>query len=187
MSGRFTFKDSSIPGLYVAERKGQEDQRGYFSRLFCLNDFGKIGMGKNIVQINHSLTREKGTVRGLHFQMPPHAEVKIISCLQGEVFDVAVDIRMGSKTFLKWHAEKLSPGNRKTMIIPEGFAHGFQALTDNCELIYFHTDIYDPGCEGGLRVDDERIGIQWPLPVAGLSDRDKSYPDIGHNFTGVNL
>lgn len=187
MNKCFNFIPTPISGLWVAERKTFGDDRGVFARLFCAEELNEIGVDKPIVQINHSITRAKGTTRGLHFQNPPHAETKIISCLKGEVFDVAVDLRRESKTFLKWHAEKLSSENSRGIIIPEGFAHGFQTLTDDCELIYLHTDFYVPESEGGLNVKDNTIGIQWPLPIIGLSDKDKSYAPVDHNFLGVVL
>lgn len=187
MSKRFIFKQTSISGLWAAERKAFADDRGIFARVFCANEFKEIGMDKGVVQVNYSLTRDKGTTRGLHFQNPPHAETKMISCLKGEVFDVAVDLRKGSSTFLSWHAEYLSAKNQNCIIIPEGFAHGFQALTDDCELIYLHTNFYVPQAEAGLDVKDKRIGIDWPLPVAGLSERDKGYKPIENGYCGVLL
>lgn len=187
MNKRFIFTPTSLSGLWVAKRKAFGDDRGFFARLFCSDEFKAIGVNKPIVQINHSVTHIKGTTRGLHFQNPPHAETKIISCLKGEVFDVAVDLRKGSNTFLSWHAEHLSAKRQNCIIIPEGFAHGFQALTDGCELIYLHTNSYVPQAEGGLDVKDKRIGINWPLPVAGLSERDKGYEPIENDYHGVLL
>jgi dTDP-4-dehydrorhamnose 3,5-epimerase len=185
MNNRFILSQSSIPGLWLAERKVVEDNRGVFSKLFCAEEFLKAGINKPIVQINHSVTRKKGTVRGLHFQYPPHAETRIISCLKGAAFDVAVDLRKNSKTFLSWHGEKLSPENRKSLIVPEGFAHGFQALTDDCELIYLHTGFYLPESEGGFNAADKRIAVDWPLPVAYLSERDKTLPFLNDAYDGI--
>jgi dTDP-4-dehydrorhamnose 3,5-epimerase len=145
------------------------------------------GITKSIAQINHTITRKKGAVRGLHFQHPPHAETKVVSCLRGEIFDVAVDLRSGSPTFLQWHGEILSAGNRKSMLIPEGYAHGFQALTEDCELIYLHTAAYHPEAEGALNVADPRLNIAWPLPFVDLSDRDRSHPLIDKIFHGIDL
>jgi len=187
MNKRFNFTQTSLQGLFIAERKAFGDSRGSFTRLFCAKEFNEIGLDRSIVQINHSITRIKGTVRGLHFQNPPHAEAKIISCLKGEVFDVAVDLRRGSNTFLSWHAEKISAENQKSIIIPEGFAHGFQALADDCELFYLHTRFYAPEVEEGFNVQDKRIGINWPLPIIGLSDRDKSYAPLKDNYCGILL
>lgn len=123
----------------------------------------------------------------MHFQCPPHVETKIVSCLKGEIFDVAVDIRKGSPTFLFWHAEILSAANQKSMLIPEGFAHGFQTLSKGCELIYLHTSSYAPGCEGGLNVHDPRLAIAWPLDIAELSNRDQSFSCVDDEFEGLYL
>ena len=140
---------------------------------------------KGIVQINHTLTVMRGTVRGLHFQYPPHAEIKIVSCLRGEVFDVAVDLRQGSPTFLQWHGEILSASNHRTLLIPEGFAHGFQTLSDDCELLYFHTAAYQPSAEGGLNAQDPKLNIFWPETVVELSSRDAGQPLVNEEFVGV--
>lgn len=184
---RFEFMSSPLSGLRMVERKAMEDHRGFLSRIYCAEGFKAVGAGLEIAQINHTLTREKGSVRGLHFQYPPHAEVKMVTCLQGEIFDVAVDLRAGSPTFLHWHGEILSARNRRSMLIPEGFAHGFQTLTPNCELIYLHTAAYFPEAEGALNVADPRIGIVWPLPISELSDRDRSHPFVHTEFQGIFL
>lgn len=185
MSTRFDFFATSIAGLQVLQRKPIGDTRGYLERLFCADDLQALLPGKCVAQINHTLTVVCGTVRGMHFQHPPHAETKFVSCLRGEVFDVAVDLRRNSPTFLCWHAERLSAGNRKTLVIPEGFAHGFQTLTDDCEMLYVHTAVYQASAEGGLNVQDPRLAIHWPLPVAGLSPRDVAHPFLSNDFIGV--
>lgn len=164
-----------------------EDNRGFFSRFFCAEEFATLGLAAPIVQINHTVTLKKGAVRGMHFQYPPHAETKIVSCLNGIIFDVAVDLRRGSKTFLKWHGEILSSENRKSLFIPEGFAHGFQTLSENCELIYLHTAPYTVDTEGALNAVDPSLGIDWPLPISEMSGRDKLHPFIGSDFKGVAL
>jgi dTDP-4-dehydrorhamnose 3,5-epimerase len=123
----------------------------------------------------------------MHFQRPPYAETKMISCLRGEVFDVAVDLRYGSDTWLCWHAELLSPENYRTMVVPEGFAHGFQTLADDCELLYFHTAPYHPASEGGLNPQDRALGIRWPVAISELSVRDASHPMLEDDFLGVTL
>ncbi len=137
---RFDILPTPLDGLKVIIRKPIEDPRGFFCRFFCAEEFLEAGFQKSISQINHTFTRGKGAVRGLHFQYPPHAEGKIVSCLRGEVYDVAVDIRKGSPTFLHWHGEILSAANQRSLLIPEGFAHGFQTLTENCELLYLHSE-----------------------------------------------
>lgn len=185
MSTRFEILDTPLVGLRILQRKLIGDSRGYLERLFCSEELQALATGKHIAQINHTLTAARGTVRGMHFQPPPHAEIKFVSCLRGEVFDVAVDLRDNSPTFLHWHAEVLSASNLKTLVIPEGFAHGFQTLTDDCEMLYFHTAVYQPGAEGGLNAQDPRLAIQWPLPVAGLSPRDAMHPILDDDFTGV--
>lgn len=186
MSGRFEILDTSIAGLKVVERKPIGDERGYLERMFCAEELQPLlPASKNILQINHTLTQKCGTIRGLHFQWPPHAEVKFVSCLHGEVFDVAVDLRLGSATFLKWHSEILSGDNHRTLVIPEGFAHGFQTLTRNCGMLYFHTAFYQQGAEGGLNARDPRLGISWPAEITECSARDSSHPMITEAFEGV--
>ena len=187
MNKRFSFLPTPISGLWIAQRMALNDARGSFARLFCADEFSEIGLNKPIIQINHSLNRKSGTVRGLHFQHPPHTETRIVVCVNGEVFDVAVDIRTGSETFLCWHGEKLSPENQKSMVIPEGFAHGFQTLTDDCELIYLHTGRYTPEAEEGLNILDPRIGIAWPLTPHSMSYRDAHHPLLDESFSGVPL
>jgi dTDP-4-dehydrorhamnose 3,5-epimerase len=185
MSSRFDILDTPLPGLKLIQRNPIGDHRGYFERMFCRIELESLMPGKNIVQINHTLTAKRGTVRGLHFQHPPCAETKIISCLRGEVFDVAVDLRLGSPTFLLWHAEILSANNNRTLLIPEGFAHGFQALADNCELLYLHTAAYEPSAEDGLNVLDPRLNIRWPEAVIELSSRDASHPPVPAGYKGI--
>ncbi|BBA71417.1 dTDP-4-dehydrorhamnose 3,5-epimerase [Geobacter sulfurreducens] len=182
---RFEFCTSALNGVYAIRRTVAEDHRGFFSRFFCAEEFAEIGLTAPIVQINHSFTRKMGTVRGMHFQHPPHAETKIVSCLKGSVFDVAVDLRYGSKTFLKWHGEILTSENHKSLFIPEGFAHGFQTLSADCELIYLHTSAYDLHAEGALNAIDPQIAIEWPLAIAEMSNRDRSHPLIGSDYKGI--
>ena len=186
MSTRFDIVDTPLYGLHIIQRKPFGDRRGYLERLFCSEEFKAFSPGKPIVQINHTLTARSGTVRGMHFQLPPHAETKFVSCLRGEVFDVAVDLRHNSSTFLHWHAELLSADNHKSLVIPEGFAHGFQTLTDDCEMLYLHTATYQPESEGGLNAKDSQLGITWPLPVTLLSNRDAKHPFLGNDFTGFS-
>ncbi len=185
MSHRFDILDTPIQGLKFIQRKPIGDSRGYLERLFCTEELQTLIPGKGIEQINHTLTARRGVVRGMHFQYPPHAEGKFVSCLRGEVFDVAVDVRQGSPTFLHCHAEVLSAGNHKTLMIPEGFAHGFQTLTENCEMLYFHTAAYQPGAECGLNAKDPRLAIQWPLPITEQSSRDTAHPMLSGEFIGV--
>lgn len=187
MNARFDLLDTSLSGLRILQRKPIGDSRGYLERLFCSDELQEFVHGKPIAQINHTWTAKRGTVRGMHLQHPPHAEIKFVSCLRGEVFDVAIDLRHNSPTFLRWHAELLSADNHKTLVIPEGFAHGFQTLTDDCEMLYFHTAAFQPGAEGGLNAQDPRLAIRWPLPVTSLSPRDASHPLLDDDFSGLTL
>ena len=187
MSQLFEFFETSLPGLVRIKRIPLLDNRGFFSRFYCAEEFKKIGLKQPIAQINQSLTRHKGSIRGMHFHYQPNTETKIIACIQGEVFDVAVDIRNGSPTFLQWHAELLSAKNMHSLYIPAGFAHGFQALTDDCELIYLHTGFYTADREGALNAMDPALAIDWPLDVADMSERDSNHPMLNPNFEGVEV
>ena len=182
---RFKFIGTPLEGLTVVERQRALDNRGFFSRLFCAEELAEVGFRMPIAQINHTLTTRKGAVRGLHFQYPPHTEDKFVSCLRGEIFDVAVDLRNGSSTFLRWHGEILSADNSRSLLIPQGFAHGFQALTDDCELLYLHSRAYAAQAEGALNVGDPSIGIAWPLPFTDISVRDAKHAYITHDFTRI--
>ncbi len=185
MSDHFDILETPLQGLQLIHRKPLGDSRGYLERLFCQGELAELLKGKAIAQINHTLTEKTGTIRGMHFQHPPCAETKFVTCLKGEVFDVAVDIRMGSPTFLRWHGELLNATNHHTLLIPEGFAHGFQTLTDECEMLYFHTSAYHRDAEGALNAHDPALAIQWPLPVTEQSTRDMEHPMIQQNFPGV--
>lgn len=182
---RFTVTDLPLTGLKRVQRQRLGDSRGFLSRLFCAEELGSAGWDKPVAQINHTYTARKGTVRGMHFQRPPHTERKLVSCLRGEVWDVAVDLRPDSPTFLHWHAEHLSAENGCALLIPEGFAHGFQALTDDVELLYCHSAAYAAQSEDGLTPADPRLGIRWPLAITELSARDAGHPLITSDFEGV--
>ncbi|ACO78948.1 dTDP-4-dehydrorhamnose 3,5-epimerase [Azotobacter vinelandii CA] len=184
---RFTVTDLPLAGLKLVERRRFGDSRGFLARLFCAEELAATGWLQPIAQINHTFTTWRGTVRGMHFQRPPHAEAKLVTCLQGEVWDVAVDLRAGSPTFLHWHAERLSADNARALLIPEGFAHGFQTLTNGAALLYCHSAAYAPGAEGGLHPQDERLGIAWPLEIRELSVRDAMHPMVEGAFEGVAL
>ncbi|MBW2569884.1 MAG: dTDP-4-dehydrorhamnose 3,5-epimerase [Deltaproteobacteria bacterium] len=180
-------KPIPLQDAFVIEPEPFMDDRGVFARVFCQNELRNILHDKNIVQINHSITRQKGAIRGMHFQRPPKVEIKMVKCLCGSVFDVIIDLRKASSTFLKWHGEKLSAENMKMMYVPEGFAHGFQALEENTELLYLHTEFYSPENEGALRYDDPKIGIKWSLEVADISERDKNHPLLAEDFQGIEI
>lgn len=183
--GRFLVEDTPLPGLHRIRRKPLADARGSLERLYCASLFAASGIDAPIAQINRTCTRAAGTVRGLHFQHPPHAEAKFVQCLRGEVFDVAVDLRAGSPTFLHWHAERLSQDNATGLLIPEGFAHGLQTLADDTELLYLHTAPYTPQAEDGIDALDPRLAIDWPLPVGERSERDRALPRLRPDFTGL--
>ena len=184
---RFDFVPTPIAGLLCVQRQRLEDSRGFLSRFYCAEEFKAAGDFRPIAQINHTLTRSRGAVRGMHFQRPPHAETKLVSCLHGEVFDVAIDLRKSSPTFLQWHGLVLSAANQRSLLIPEGFAHGFQALTDNCELIYLHTTAYQPAAEGAINANDPRLAIAWPLDITEMSDRDRAHPMLTADFERIEV
>ena len=184
---RFSVSDLPIPGLKCVERMRLGDNRGFLARLFCADELATAGWTKPVAQVNHTYTAKSGTLRGMHFQRVPHAEMKLVSCLHGEVWDVAVDLREGSPTFLKWHAERLSSENGRALLIPEGCAHGFQALTDNVELLYVHSESYVTKAEAGLNPVDPRLAISWPLPISEMSARDREHPLLREDFVGMNI
>ena len=176
---------TAIDGVAVVETTPLVDQRGLFARLFCERDLSAILKGRRIVQANYSRTEVRGTIRGLHYQLPPHAEMKMVRCLRGRVWDVALDLREGSSTFLNWHAEELTPETALMLVIPEGCAHGFQVLEPGSDLLYLHTAAYEPAAEAGVRVDDPRLKITWPLPITDLSPRDQALPWLSVDFAGI--
>ena len=163
------------------------DSRGRFARLFCIKEFEKILAQRSISQLNLSESFKKGTIRGIHYQKPPYCEMKIIYCLSGKVFDVAVDIRGNSKTLLKYNSFILDSKNLNFVIIPEGFAHGFQALTDDVAMVYIHTAPYNKGFEGTIRFDDPKIKISWPLKPSNLSKKDSEAVFLSDSFRGIDL
>jgi dTDP-4-dehydrorhamnose 3,5-epimerase len=176
------FIETGLKGAFVIEPEPIEDERGKFARVFCKNEFSTIGHQKEFVQLNHSINKIKGTVRGLHFQKSPHQEIKLIRCIRGIVFDVMIDLRAGSATYLKWFSEIITAENMKMMYIPEGFAHGFQTLEADSELLYHHTGFYTPSAEAGINALDKTIHISWPEKITLMSDRDQSLPSIDINF-----
>ena len=184
---QFSIFETPIAGLKVIERKPIADNRGFLARIFCADQLKGVGWSDPIVQINQTITKKRGTVRGMHFQNPPHAEMKLISCLQGEVWDVAVDLRKNSSTFLKWHAEILSAENCRALLIPRGFAHGFQTLSDDCELLYLHSELYMYKYEAGIQPTDPLINVTWPLNFYDISARDTEHPLLNEQFIGIKL
>src|SRR3954447_22569915 len=161
------FLPTAIAGAFEVRHRVHSDERGRFRRQYCEREFAAAGLNTCWVQTNHSVTRGRGAIRGMHFQYPPVAEVKLVSCTLGRTFDVAVDLRRGSETFLKWAAVEID--ETSSFYVPEGCAHGFQALTDEVHLIYMHSAFHSPEAEGGVSFDDPLIGIQWPLPIGTAS------------------
>jgi dTDP-4-dehydrorhamnose 3,5-epimerase len=184
---RFSVLDTPISGVKSIERRYIGDNRGQFSRIFCASQLTAAGWHKPIFQINHSITNHKGTIRGLHFQRTPYAEMKLVTCTQGAIWDVAVDLRKNSPTFLNWYAEELSAQNCRSLLIPEGCAHGYQTLTDNCELLYLHSAPYSPEAEGGITPNDPLINITWPIQIQEISARDLQHPFLDSQYKGIEL
>lgn len=181
------FKETPLKGAYIIELEPHTDNRGTFVRLYCKDEFSAINHGKEFVQTNYSITNQKGAVRGMHYQVSPSAETKLIGCINGRVFDVIVDIRKKSSTFLKWFAVELSKQGTKMIYIPEGFAHGFQTLEDNSELIYHHTAYYHPENERTMRYDDKRINIVWPIKITEISEKDEHAQPLDIKFKGIEI
>ena len=186
MSPNLTITPLPLPGLKRVQRRQHRDDRGVFARLFCAEALATSGWSGSVAQINHSVTHHSGTVRGLHYQRPPHSEVKLVSCIRGEIWDVAVDLRPHSPTFLRWHAERLNAHEGTALLIPAGFAHGFQVLSDDAELVYAHSAAYAPEAEAGLNATDPTLSITWPLPIHTRSPRDIALPLLTPEFEGVS-
>jgi dTDP-4-dehydrorhamnose 3,5-epimerase len=184
---RMIFSKLTLPGCFQICMEGRGDDRGFFERTYCQREFVKHGLIPDIAQINISMTQSRGSLRGLHFQRSPHAEDKTIRCLRGRVFDVVVDLRAGSLTYGQCQYVILDSEERSMIYIPKGCAHGFQTLTEDVEMLYLHSEFYCPSSEGGLRYDSPDLGIDWPLPVSELSDRDRGLPIFDQAFEGIQL
>lgn len=180
-----TFTETILQGSYIITLTPWGDSRGWFARTYCKDEFKQVGHDKEWVQLNHSYSAKKGTLRGMHYQLPPYSEIKMVRCIAGSVYDVIVDLRKDSPTFLKWFGTELSAENKKMLYIPEGFAHGFQTLSDNTELIYHHSQFYTPSAETGIKYDDAMLNILWRLPVSEISERDKNYSILNSTFKGL--
>lgn len=174
--------ETHIKGVFLIKPRVLQDERGLFFRTFCKKEFAEIGFHADFVQFNHSFNLKKGTIRGMHFQVSPYQETKLIRCIQGKVRDVAVDIRKDSPTFLQHVAIELSAENGYSILIPEGCAHGFQTLADDSALIYHHTQYYTPQADAGIRYDDPALNIEWTLPPVNVSEKDKKYALIAEGF-----
>jgi dTDP-4-dehydrorhamnose 3,5-epimerase len=186
MGTSLKIESTPIEGLVIAKSQPRSDHRGALMRCFCDDELSQVIGDRKVVQVNHSRTVQTGAIRGMHFQHSPYAEMKMVRCLKGRVWDVAVDLRCGSPTFLKWHATELTADNHQMFVIPEGFAHGFQVMEANSELLYLHTAHYHPSSEGGLRFDDPRLSIAWPLQPTDLSDRDRQHSFLTDSFLGLS-
>lgn len=171
------FKKTKIEGVYVIEPQPREDDRGYFARVFAKEELKKAGIDFSIVHINRSLSKDVGIIRGMHYQKKPKEEDKIIQCLQGEIFDVSLDLRTDSKTYGQWFGETLNRENKTMMLIPKGCAHGFQTLKENTIVEYFVTEFYVSSFEEGVRYNDPKFNIKWPIKEAILSEKDANWPD----------
>jgi dTDP-4-dehydrorhamnose 3,5-epimerase len=172
------FLSTKLPGVVLIEAERFEDERGYFVRTACRDEFASHGLDAAFVQTAHSHNHKRGTLRGMHYQRSPHAEAKLVSCIRGRIYDVVVDIRQASDTYLCWDGFELSSSNGLMLHIPEGFAHGFQTLSDDVDVIYQLSHRYTPDAAAGLRHDDPRLGIDWPGPVRVISQRDRNWPLI---------
>lgn len=178
-------REASLGGLVIIQRHPHEDDRGFFDNLFDDELIESLSPGFRVAQVNRSVTRLRGTLRGMHYQVAPHADTKIVTCVQGRVFDVVVDIRRGSPTFLKWHGRILEYGDCTSLLIPAGFAHGFQALANHSELIYLHGSAYHPDTEAGLSPLDPVLDIAWPEPPILISERDAAQELLADDWDGV--
>lgn len=176
------FNETSLKGAYTIELEKRGDDRGFFARFFCVNEYDHYKLDKNIVQVNNSLSKDKGTLRGIHYQLPPKAETKVIRCIKGAVYDVIVDLRQNSQTFGKWFAKELNEENRTMMYVPKGFGHGFLTLTEDTEVLYLVTEFYAPDYEKGIRWNDPFFNIKWPFEPLVISSKDKNHPDFNKAY-----
>ena len=175
------FEETRLRGAYLVDLDKREDQRGFFARAFCQHEFGAHNLETQFVQGNVSYNRSAGTLRGLHYQVAPHEEVKLVRCISGAIHDVIVDLRQGSPTVCQWMGVELSARNRRMLYVPRGFAHGYLTLVDDAEVLYLVSEFYTPGAERGLRYDDPALGITWPLPISVISDKDAAWPRFAPN------
>jgi dTDP-4-dehydrorhamnose 3,5-epimerase len=172
------FTETPLKGAFVIDLEPRGDERGFFARAFCMNEFAEHGLANRVAQANLSHNPRRGTLRGMHYQVPPHAEVKLVRCTRGAIWDAIIDLRKDSPTYLQWFGVELSADNRRTFYVPQGFAHGYQSLTDDSEVFYMVTEFYAPGSEHGIRWNDPRFAIPWPVPDPVLSPKDAAHPDF---------
>ena len=172
------FTPTALGGATIVDLERREDERGFFARIYCEREFAEHGLRARMVQSNMSHTRRAGTLRGMHYQIPPHSEDKLVRCVRGAIWDAIVDLRPDSPTFRKWIGVELSADNGRMLLVPKGFAHGFVTLTEDCAVTYQVSEFYTPAAERGLRWNDPAIGIRWPVEVVDLSDKDRDWPDL---------
>ncbi len=170
------FTETRLAGAFIVDLEPRSDERGFFARAFCANEFREHAMETRVAQVNLSFSASKGTLRGMHYQLPPAAETKFVRCVRGGIYDVIIDMRPASPTFMQHIAVELTAENRRALYIPEMFAHGFQTLSDDSEALYLVSEFYTPGYERGLRYDDPAFKLNWPLPVSVISDKDANWP-----------
>ncbi len=170
------FQETKLKGAFLVELDKREDERGFFARAWCTNEFAAHGLTSHIVQVNTSYNKKKGTLRGMHFQVPPSPEAKFIRCLRGSIHDVIIDLRASSATYRQWIGVELSADNRRALYVPEHFAHGFITLEDHTEVLYMVSEFYSPDCERGMRYDDPAFGVAWPVKIDVISKKDESWP-----------
>jgi dTDP-4-dehydrorhamnose 3,5-epimerase len=173
------FAETKLKGAYIIELERLEDERGFFARTFGHEEFAAHGLRTRFVQCSISFSQKKGTLRGMHYQVAPYEEAKLVRCTMGAIYDVIIDLRPGSPTFMQWLAAELTAQNRKMLYVPEGLAHGFQCLEDETEVSYQMSEFHHPDYAGGVRSDDPAFGIEWPIPGKIIADRDRTYPDFG--------
>ncbi|HOI30945.1 MAG TPA: dTDP-4-dehydrorhamnose 3,5-epimerase [Melioribacteraceae bacterium] len=176
------FIPTPLIGAYVIELEKRGDDRGFFARAFCVKEFESNGLNRNIVQINNSLSKDTGTLRGMHYQLAPKSEDKIVRCISGRLYDVIIDLRPESKTFKNWFGVELSAENRLSLYVPKGFAHGFITLEENTEAFYLVTEFYSPEHERGIRYNDPEFNIKWPIEPKIISDKDLNHPDFNQSY-----
>jgi len=179
------FVETPLRGAYVIEVEKHEDERGFFARSWCVQEFSSKGLDTQLVQCNVSFNKRKGTLRGLHYQMPPHAETKVVRCTKGALYDVIVDLRADSPTFLKWFGVELTATNYRMLYIPKRFAHGFQTIEDDTEIFYQMSEFYAPQAARGIRWNDPRVGVVWPETDRTISKKDQEYVDLEPAFAGI--
>ena len=172
------FTETNIEGSWVIDLNRLGDERGFFARAWCREEFASRGITADLSQANISWSQRAGTIRGMHFQRAPHSEMKAVRCIRGAVFDVVLDLRSDSQTYCQWHGEQLSSDNHRMLIVPEGCAHGFQSLEDDSEVFYLVSSAYAAESEGGVRWDDPAFGIKWPLPISEISAKDSGHSDF---------